>query len=122
MKQHPECIVGTYYNYYTKGAVSFIQLRSDSTYIHVCKYRKTNYVDSGRWGYQYDEGQNNIILGVNPYSQTTFIRQKEEGADSDTMIWCGFYLRNCVALCITEESEKQKLNFYKGDKKPSWLK
>jgi hypothetical protein len=112
MKEHPECIVGKYYNYFTDGAVSYILLRADSTYVHVCKYGNRNYADSGKWTYKYNQGQNDIDFGF------TLRPQKEEGVSNINTIYTGFYLSDCEGLYITEKSEELKLNFYKH--KPSW--
>ena len=110
MRDNPDCIVGTYYNYFTDGAVSYIQLRKDSTYLHICKYENINYADSGRWRYEYNQGQNDIYFGYH------FKRLQVEGEDKVEFTEA-MRLVDCAALSMTEESEKQKLNFYKKSSK-----
>jgi hypothetical protein len=106
MKAHPECIIGIYYNHYTNGAISYIQLRADSTFIHVCKFGNLNHADSGKWSYGYDHGLNVIY-----FKGMTLMKLKEEGNRDSSGILIGCSLMNCNELSISVTHPA--VNFYK---------
>ena len=106
MKAHPECIGGTYYNHFTKGAVSYIRLRADSTFLHICKYGDMNHADSGTWGYKNQHGLNVIY-----FKGMTLAKLKVEGNMDDSGILLGCTLMNCNELSISVNHPS--VNFYK---------
>lgn len=110
LKQHPDCIMGTYYNMHTKGALCYIKLRPDSTYLHVCKYQNTYYVDSGKWTYDYDDGQEDVnfpkYLAMSELEG--FAKEK-----NNPRLQSGFVLLDCASLITSFQNNERTLNFYK---------
>jgi hypothetical protein len=114
IKTHPDCIIGTYYNYYTNNCTSSVTLRADSVYVHRFQFGNVDETDSNKWKYTNAEGNDSlegIVIVLYHWKHHIEEGRMSLGVPSDSggANWY-IYLINCNELYF---SVYKRTNFFK---------